>query len=335
MMLDHLASLSLLAVLPLMPFGLLILPDQSTDIAPETPPQVIITTWAGDTTDAYSVNLLLASLRSFGGQLKNASCLVFTPPGLLDVDSILNGADHSGSVEVRHVDIPEIAKSHFYAFKVFAAAEAERSTAGKTRLLIFLDPDVVIVREPTLLLLDSTHQLGCRPVMHKLIGSAWDSPPDQFWRRVYDLFAVSDDKLYPMTTPVDEIVIRPYVNAGLLSVRPELGLFRRWSEYFLRLCNDSTISAMCFENRLRAIFLHQVALAAATLNTIDRDKLTLLPVEYNYPLNLQDKITPNRRPKSFDDLVVLRHDLQIFDESWRTTAGDSSAIWRWMLDRMK
>ena len=85
--------------------------------------------------------------------------------------------------------------------------------------------------------------LGCRPVDHILIGSPADQPVDAFWRDVYRVTGVSEKQLFTMTTSADQKRIRPYVNAGFLVVRPELGLLRQWRAQFTEV-----LAARVFES---------------------------------------------------------------------------------------
>ncbi|MEX1248314.1 MAG: hypothetical protein WEA61_07505 [Anaerolineales bacterium] len=61
---------------------------------------------------------------------------------------------------------------------------------------------------------------------HRLIGSHYAQPPDAFWRRIYELCGVGEDRFSPMRTSLEEEPIRPYFNAGMLAVPPEGGLLQ-------------------------------------------------------------------------------------------------------------
>lgn len=63
-------------------------------------------------------------------------------------------------------------------------------------------------------------KLGCRPLDHALIASPFDQPINHFGERIYKDCHVDVTRLFPMTTSVDENVIRPYFYAGMLVTHP-------------------------------------------------------------------------------------------------------------------
>ena len=71
--------------------------------------------------------------------------------------------------------------------------------------------------------------------------------------------------IFPVKTPVDREKLRAYFNAGVLILRPEMGVLRRWPSCFATLYTDSVFVTWCKQDQLKAIFLHQAALAGAIL----------------------------------------------------------------------
>jgi 2-oxo-4-hydroxy-4-carboxy--5-ureidoimidazoline (OHCU) decarboxylase len=57
------------------------------------------------------------------------------------------------------------------------------------------------------------------------------------------------------------MTIRPYFNAGLLIVRPELRLLRAWPGAFQKAAADKELTNMCRQDQRKMVFLHQAALA--------------------------------------------------------------------------
>ncbi|MBP8857809.1 MAG: hypothetical protein KBG60_07305, partial [Anaerolineaceae bacterium] len=99
--------------------------------------------------DIQPVRLLLASLREFGGSLKDSPVYVFSPePGRLEQAAALPG------VEVMQLEQPGPAGHYTLVGKVFACARAEALLAGSTDALAWINPDCLVVQPPLLFDLD-------------------------------------------------------------------------------------------------------------------------------------------------------------------------------------
>jgi len=84
-------------------------------------------------------------------------------------------------------------------------------------------------------------------------------------------------------TCVERTRVRPYLNAGSLVVRPELGIMRAWSERFAWLYRDTRMSAFYPRDRRYAAFVHQAVLAGTVLAKVERARMRELPKFTNYP----------------------------------------------------
>jgi hypothetical protein len=181
--------------------------------------------------EARQALILARSIREFAGALSESPIRVLVAegvPGAGIVDEFAElGAEFVGfGIDTDTAAFP-------FATKVHAAAAAEALVGDQSRNLLLMDPDSLVLGEPVLL--QTGRSLACRPVDHKLIGSPYDAPADDFWQLIYDSCGVAEERLFPMSTTVEEIRIRPYFNAGFLLVRPERGLFGLWRENFDRL----------------------------------------------------------------------------------------------------
>ena len=251
---------------------------------------------------------LAESIRSFGGGLSRAPIRLYLLENKVTSDPSLARKCGELGVALFSFQAPPENLAYPFAAKIIAAARAEEELAGKTDILVWMDPDTVVWREPSDFLLDKKFVLGYRPVMHQLIGSSFDQPLDDFWSRLYHMLGVNPESLFPMVTPVDRITIRPYINAGLLVLRPERGVLRKWLEAFNIISADPVLQDMCRQDQRKLVFLHQAALAGAVLVSVGREAMTELPEAYNYPLNLQAQIPAERRLTTLDGLTTLRYD---------------------------
>jgi hypothetical protein len=147
--------------------------------------------------------------------------------------------------------------------------------------------------------------------------------------------SVPESAVFPVVSPMDQLELRAYFNAGMLIVRPERGLLRRWPECFRTLYTDSVFVEWCRTDQLRAIFLHQAALAGDVLTRLGRSEMRELPSTYNYPAYFHDRYPVEQKPKSLDDVVMFRHEFFSSDRGFMdiTTIKDSKII-DWVNQRL-
>lgn len=261
------------------------------------------------------VLMLARSIRRFAGGLAGSPIWVLLPEPRTDLAAPLGQALPDLGVRLIPFAVSEDALAFPFAAKVFAAGAAELLAGEQGELLAWMDADSLVLNEPRPLLLPGDKWLGYRPVDHTLIGSRWHEPPDAFWELIYQHCGVPDDAVFPMTTSVDEIVIRPYFNAGLLAVRPRQGLLRAWREQFERLYRLECWRPFFEQSALYRIFLHQAILAGTILAACARQAMQEFPPAVNYPLHMHQDYPPARRPAAVEALISARYDWLAEDES--------------------
>jgi hypothetical protein len=296
--------------------------------------RIVFGTYAADGDALYWILVMVESLRTFGGELRNAPVWVYLPDTQPEIEKSIETRPVPAGVTLKRSSTPADARQFWFSGKVFAAALAESDAVGRYQLLVWLDPDVIFVKEPRDFLLPDSISLGYRPVMHKLIGSRYSEPPDQFWTRVYDKLGVASSSIFPVQTPIDQETIRAYFNAGLLVLRPEMGVLRKWPECFAILYTDTVFVDWCKQDQKKAVFLHQVALAGDILLTLRKTDMVELPATYNYPLFLKDKYPASQRPASLDDVVLFRHEFIFSQPAVLEQVKDSSRICQWVRERI-
>jgi len=297
-------------------------------------PRLIIATYAQDKSDFHWAMVMFESIDSFAGQYKAMPRWLYLVDPTPEMETLAVNQQSRYGYQIKKSSTPPQAANLFYAGKVYASALAEKEAAGQCACLAWLDPDIVFVKPAVMFELPDNITLGYRPVMHQLIGSSYDQAPDSFWSRLYNLLDVPDSAIFPMITPVGESKIRAYFNAGMIIVRPEKGILRGWPSAFEKLYTDSTIMAMVKSDRLKAIFLHQTALAGNILTKITRADMLEIPPTYNYPLNLADKYPQDKKPVSLDNLVMFRHDGIFTTAADFAKVDDGSQILAWLKQRL-
>lgn len=280
--------------------------------------QMVFATYTETAEGLRAVRHLVESIRTFGGKFRDCPVWVFVPQGFAIEDTVVMSVLKSLGAEVRVSRTPESAQWFYYAGKVHAAAQAEVDAAGKALELVWMDEDTIVLQEPTECELAPGISLAYRPVMHNRSGSLSDAPPDVFWSRIYTLLSLTEEMLFPMVTPADQQKIRAYFHAGLLVVRPEKGILRRWADDFARLYNDSTLVAMCRADVNKRIFLHQTALVGGVLHQVGRAEMLELSDRYNYPIFFEKNFAAARPFNSINDVVTIR---------WEMAAGSVDPDW--------
>jgi hypothetical protein len=270
---------------------------------------VMFASYAGDAEQLRHTLVLVESIRTFGGRFADAPVRIYAPSSLMKTQEKLVKSFSSLEAEVRSSDAPADARAIPFAGKVFAAMRAEKEAKGAASILVWMDEDTVVLAEPGELALAKSASLGYRPVMHRNIGSLYSEKPDAFWSHVYEKLAVPASAVFPMKTVTGDATVRAYFNAGLLAVRPERGIMKRWVEAFATLYLDPTIAGMCKKDQRLGVFLHQAALSAAVVKHVPRNEMTPLPASYNYPIFFKEMYGADKPYDSIAGVVTIRYDV--------------------------
>lgn len=297
---------------------------------------VVFAAYAEDAEQLRHVYFLVESIRTFAGKFRNAPVWVYLPGNLLREDTLAAEQLTRLKAELRVSEAPAEAREFYFAGKVFAAGDAEVAAAGLARLLVWMDEDTIVLREPGDIDLPDGVAFAYRPVMHNRSGSLYGQPPNPYWKRIYDKLGLADADLFPVVTPADSQKIRAYFNSGLLVVRPERGILRAWPKDFATLYSDPDLIRMCDENITNKIFLHQTALVGAVLNIVSRAETMELPDVYNYPIFFHRQWEAAREFESIEDVVTLRYDVYFRnpDPEWRSKLRGPDDRIAWLAERL-
>ncbi len=297
---------------------------------------LILATFADGTEQLRHAIFLAESVRTFAGRYRHCPIWVFVPRGDAGCSEELRAQLREQRVELHESAAPAEAVWFYYARKVFAAAQAEAETEGQGRILVWLDEDTIVLQEPKAFILDPNRSLAYRPVMHRNIGSLYSEPPDAFWVRIYERLTINEEAIFPMVTPADGDTIRPYFNAGLLVVRPERGILRRWAEDFTVLFSDTVLISMSRQDEYKRIFLHQTALVGAILNVLSREEMLELSRQYNYPLFFKEMYGAAEKFDSLEGVVTLRYDVYFRHPApdWREWLKGPPEKVKWLGERL-
>ena len=274
--------------------------------------------------------LFTKSLRQFGGIYKNAPVWVMTLESHpLSKDTVTQLEKYR--VQLQTVELAEDLINFPFAAKSMIAGLAETLIKGTSQLMVWLDRDSLIIHEPNELILPAGKTLGYRPVDHKNIGSPYDEPPDGFWETLYQHSHVSPDKVFPILTSVDQIHLRPYINAGMLVVRPEAGLLHQWGSAFKKIYQHPEITPYYEKHPLYKIFIHQAVLSAMLTRVLPFEEWFELPYQINYPLHMHKNYPTHKKPKDIHQVVTCRYDTFFEDKNWQEQISLPDPFGSWLL----
>ncbi|TFF94343.1 hypothetical protein EU546_05005 [Candidatus Thorarchaeota archaeon] len=237
-------------------------------------------------------------------------------------------------MELRSFELETENRRNWFVPYAQAAANAETEAEGTVDILAWLSPNTVVVQEPHAFLLPKEVSLGYRPVHHALIGSRFDQELDSFWSVVYNFCDVPQERVFPMTTQVENIYVRPYFNAGFLIVRPELSILRNWRDLFFSICSLPDLTRFYKADNRYQTFIHQAILSGVILNKLTTEMIAELPPSYNYPVHLHEEDRTPDRPKTMDDTVVFRHEGFYAKQNWLETFPARSQLASWLSERV-
>lgn len=265
-------------------------------------------TMATSSSLAAGALMLFESLRTFGGELADALCIVLVPKAAGSLSGEVKERFSALNIRLIPFDLDEEARRFPLASIVYAAAEAEEQETGQTENLVWMATDTLVVNPPLALLIPKGINYAYRPVHHTLIGSIYEKPLDSFWSLIYQHCGVIDERVFPMETCVRDNTLRPYFNAGFFVVRPEQGLLTTWRHHFERLYHHSDFEPFYEKDVRYKVFMHQAVLAGVVLNMFPQEELQELPEAINYPLHLHDEYPTVYRPKALNELITCRYE---------------------------
>ena len=249
--------------------------------------------------------MLAKSLRHFGEVLADLPIWIYTPEGQPLQGPVLEALQ---DLDVELIPFPMDAAIRRFPFagKTLAAAVAEERAEKEGVILAWHDRTGFIHQAPFDFILPAGINLAFRPTDIANIGAPLDEPLPEFWQKYLAHFSLDAEALTPITTAIDKVDLRLYVNAGLLVVRPENRLLRTWADCLVQTYALPEFQPFYQQNQAYAIFMHQVALTAATVMTTTVDEREILPNTYLFSVDNFFDYPPKERPLTLDQITTGR-----------------------------
>ena len=255
-------------------------------------------------------NILINSIREFGGKYSDGQVYVF----LGDTVNAPGNSLLSEGVNLIPLEIDESLPNYPFVQKMQALAQAEKLLENKSKTLVWMDADGLVLKEPVEFDLPENKKLAIRPVnLRNNVGLLADDPLDKFWEKIYQLSNLNVEDVPVIQTYVDTQMVRAYLNCAIFSIRPDMGILQESLDIFKKLLFDKEYQYGAIATFNHIIFLHQAILSAVMVSKIKEDEIHWFSMAAGYPLHHQKDLTPERRVNNLNDLESL-----IYAYSWGT-----------------
>ncbi|SKA79002.1 hypothetical protein [Desulfobaculum bizertense] len=266
---------------------------------------------------------LAGSLRRFGGRFARNPFIAVTPrlgPPL--------GKKTLAAFEQLDVQYERFRADEEYAWNNFmnkphAILRAQELSGAE--VLTWLDSDVLVLHEPSLLELSETEDLAaCAP--DKNLGSSGpDDENDAYWQELCALMGIDIEALPFVTTWAEQEKIRLYYNSGVFSFRTSTG----FAERYLEDCR-TLLDARLASQHAGIFFTDQVMLGLTAYRLGMR--MRELPHMYNFAVGSSE---PDAwESPLLSDVVCLHYHDAMWPKNWprlvRSLAKARSDVSGWM-----
>ena len=258
--------------------------------------------------------LLFESIRAFGGKFAACPIYALAPRAGLGVDRATR--DRLDAMDVEYID--EVLNTECVEYgstnRVVAAAHIEETTTHD--ILVVLDSDTLVLREPEAFLLPDEADVAVRPVDYKgMCTTGVRDPYDGYWRSLCEVCGVGYDEIPWIQSYVDAVRVKASYNGGLVVARRDRGILGCWREFFLasvRAGLQPRAEPVAFRSSTGAVAApasrmwgsNQAALSLAMWSTTRR--VQTLDRTYNYPLHAHADLR-QRRVEDFNQLVLVHY----------------------------
>jgi len=259
--------------------------------------------------------LLFESIRLYTGRFRNCSLYALSPRAGYEIST--QARRRLDDLEVHYLDTVLNTECPEYGSANRVAAAAHIEGIYSHNILVILDSDTLFLGEPSKFILPPDIDAAVRPVDAKGISTAGTNDPfDAYWRNLCNCCDVDYDEITWSESFIDHKRIKANYNGGLVVVRSELGIMRRWADFFFKSIRQGIrppsddysfrAGAGWVEQAASRLWgSNQAALSLAIWSTTRQVKE--LPPTYNYPLHLHDHVDRAVAKSVFPKLLHLHY----------------------------
>lgn len=172
----------------------------------------------------FEIQTLMAieCLRRFGGDFANAPILVVTPRMGPSLDPSTLARFRALDVQYIYANTANNCSWYVYMNKALAASIGEQR--ARTEQLIWLDSDVLVVRDPAPIALSQDEDFACCSLDKNIGSSGPGDRNERYWQALSDEFRFPLDRLPWTETSLDKQRVRFRLHSGVYSFRSGRGL---------------------------------------------------------------------------------------------------------------
>ena len=222
-----------------------------------------------------------------------------------------------------------------FANEAYGSALIEDKVKDEVEILVYLDADIVCLKYPEQLFMDENIKVLVSPVdVNWTGGIKYGEELTPNWIFSYKLNNIDPKKLWPVCTKVEKDKIYPYFNSGLIAVRPELGIFKRWKDMF-EMSAKFGYFGMFSPLSKEFGFTDQVFLSSIIISMFKQDEIGILDDSYNFPVNIAGEgIFKTRGKIDFDSITFLHYHHSFYDMKWTKFFNLNDADFSWLFSKL-
>lgn len=239
--------------------------------------------------------LLVKSIRKFGGRLKDASIYSIQPRNLAPLAPKTLEVFKANAVNHEHLLLNKKYPDYGLANKVAACDYYARKLSDD--YLLFLDSDNVVFNDLGELLAEQEADVRIRVVGQKGVGSDGNDENATYWKKLHGLFGVKNPGF--VKTGIEGQEIFNYYNSGLIFARRDSGLFQRWRTNFEMVMDQGLMPD-------QGLFFVEQSVLSATISGMDL-KVEELPDSYNYSPQSHFHLKPQNKQLTLDQIHTFHY----------------------------
>ena len=294
----------------------------------ETAQTLVFLTVVTSPQEEHYASILIDSIRDFSGQYRN--CEIYVAQS--GRERLACEALKARGARIVALEMNDRLRGYPLADKVYACAQLERMIGSESQVLVWMNPECLVLRPPVELALRPSEAIAVRPVHIKNVGSPTTEPANDYWLTVFKTLGVDPARAFAVESFVDGQNIRAYFNCGTMSIRPERELCQVWKESFERLALDKAFQQTL--DKRHALFLHQVVFSAVLAARLQPSEIKMLPPDYGYPLHLHGELPSERKSGSLNDLTTVIYEEYFQDPNWADGIAIQEPLKSWLTSRL-
>ena len=176
-------------------------------------------------------------------------------------------------------------KDHPMMNEPYAASYGEKILESECEYIIYLDADSILLKPIDFSIFSNIQKIGIRPVDVRNIGNLYGEDLIEIWNYVFKVMNIDKNYLWDIKTTITNENIYPYFNSGFIIEKQGTKLFDLWAEKSSSLSKDDNFRNILKNNKLADLALDQIIIASVLISSYGKDRIKILPYNYNFPFN--------------------------------------------------